>query len=374
MLRAIGGQQRKRMTNETTIPTAAPASLGKRLLAWYDRSRRDLPWRAPPGDVADPYHVWLSEIMLQQTTVATVGPYFGRFVERWPTVHDLASADLDRVLHAWQGLGYYARARNMHACAIRISRDMGGVFPGDEGALRALPGIGPYTAAAIAAIAFDRPASPVDGNIERVMSRLRRIETPLPAAKPEIAEAARRLTPRRRSGDFAQALMDLGATVCTPRRPDCSACPWSDPCLARAAGIQETLPRKPPKAVRPIRHGVVFWATRDDGRVLLRRRPERGLLGGMMEFPSTEWRERRWQTRSAISAAPFAAEWRGLPGAVRHTFTHFHLELQIVTAASREAGTREEVEGLWWPLDRLADQALPTVMKKVARHATTEIA
>jgi A/G-specific adenine glycosylase len=307
--------------------------------------------------------------MLQQTTVATVTPYFLRFVERWPTVHELAAADLDRVLHAWQGLGYYARARNMHACAKRVSGDMAGVFPDQENNLKRLPGIGPYTAAAIAAIAFDRPATPVDGNIERVISRLRRIETPLPAAKPEITAAAQRLTPRQRAGDFAQALMDLGATVCKPRRPNCGACPWNAPCLARTAGIQETLPRKLPKVARPTRHGVVFWATRRDGSVLLRRRPERGLLGGMMEFPSTEWRERPWRIRSAINAAPFVATWRELPGAVRHGFTHFHLELQIMTAE-----TKEEVEGVWWPLDRLADQALPTVMKKVARHATTGIA
>jgi A/G-specific adenine glycosylase len=304
--------------------------------------------------------------MLQQTTVATVGPYFGRFVERWPTVHALAGADLDDVLHAWQGLGYYARARNMHGCARQVSRDMAGVFPDDEDGLRALPGIGRYTAAAIAAIAFDRPATPVDGNIERVMSRLCRIETPLPAAKAEIGEAAQRLAPRRRAGDFAQALMDLGATVCMPRRADCLACPWNAPCLARAAGIQDTLPRKAPRPARPTRHGVVFWARRGDD-VLLRRRPERGLLGGMMEFPSTEWRERRWRARAA-RAAPFAAEWRRLPGTVRHSFTHFHLELQIVAAE-----TRADVDGVWWPLDRLAEQALPTVMKKVARHATTEI-
>ena len=357
------------MSSENAIPIAGPAVLRGQLLSWYDRARRELPWRAPPGETADPYRVWLSEIMLQQTTVATVTPYFRRFVERWPTVHDLAAADLDRVLHAWQGLGYYARARNMLACAKQVSRDMAGVFPDQEDALRLLPGIGPYTAAAIAAIAFDRPATPVDGNIERVMSRLRRIETPLPAAKPEIAEGAQRLTPRQRAGDFAQALMDLGATVCRPRRPNCNVCPWNAPCLARAANIQDTLPRKMPKAARPTRHGVVFWATRGDGRVLLRRRPERGLLGGMMEFPSTEWRECRWRIRSAVSTAPFAAAWRELPGVVNHGFTHFHLELQVMTAK-----TQEEVEGVWWPLDRLADQALPTVMKKVARHASTEIA
>jgi A/G-specific adenine glycosylase len=355
------------MAATATNQTGGPATLAQQLLAWYDRSRREMPWRAPPGETTDPYRVWLSEIMLQQTTVATVGPYFTRFVARWPTVHDLAAADLDQVLHAWQGLGYYARARNMHACAIRVSQEMGGVFPDDEDTLRGLPGIGPYTAAAIAAIAFDRPTTPVDGNIERVMTRLRRIETPLPGAKPEIADAAGALTPRSRPGDFAQALMDLGATVCTPRDPDCDACPWRAPCRARAAGIQRTLPRKAPKPERPTRHGVVFWATRNDGSVLLRRRPERGLLGGMMEFPSTDWRERRWSAQTAIRAAPFEAEWRDLPGIVHHGFTHFRLELRIVAARARH-----DVEGTWWPLDRLADQALPTVMKKVARHATTE--
>jgi A/G-specific adenine glycosylase len=243
------------MTSETPSPTADPAILRKRLLAWYDRWRRDLPWRAPFGEPADPYRVWLSEIMLQQTTVATVAPYFDRFVERWPTVRELAAAELDQVLHAWQGLGYYARARNLHACARHVRESLGGVFPDNEEGLRSLPGIGTYTAAAIVAIAFDRPATPVDGNIERVISRLFRIEAALPSAKTEIAAAAARLTSARRPGDFAQALMDLGATVCTPRGPDCGACPWSDSCLAREAGVQETLPRKAAKAKRPIRHG-----------------------------------------------------------------------------------------------------------------------
>ncbi len=357
------------MTSEMPIPTTKPAILRKRLLAWYDRSRREMPWRALPGDRADPYRVWLSEIMLQQTTVITVAPYFRRFVERWPTVHALAAAELDQVLHAWQGLGYYARARNLHASARLVSRDLDGIFPDDVDGLIRLPGVGPYTAAAIAAIAFDRPATPVDGNIERVMARLFRIEAPLPGAKAEIAAAASQLTPRQRPGDFAQALMDLGATVCTPRRPGCGACPWSASCLANQAAVQEALPRRAPKAKRPTRHGVVFWATREDGRVLLRRRPENGLLGGMMEFPSTEWREQRWRKHLTVDAAPFAAEWHSLPGTVRHTFTHFHLELEVVTAAARG-----DIQGLWWPLDRLAEKALPTVMKKVARHAMKEIA
>jgi A/G-specific adenine glycosylase len=360
MLRAMGRQQHK-------SGAATPVAVRRRLLAWYDRERRELPWRAAPGEASDPYRVWLSEIMLQQTTVATVAPYFERFLARWPTVHALAAADLDDVLHAWQGLGYYARARNMHACARRVSAERGGVFPDREENLRELPGIGAYTAAAIAAIAFDRKAMPVDGNIERVVARLYRIEAALPGAKPDIAEAAERLTPARRAGDFAQALMDLGAMVCKPRRPDCPACPLEGACLGRAAGIEETLPVKAPKRARPTRHGVVFWARRG-GDVLLRRRPEHGLLGGMMEFPSSEWRERAWATAPA-SAAPFPATWRRLPGTVQHGFTHFRLELRIVAA---ETNADNGIDGIWWPLDRLADQALPTVMKKVARHATTE--
>ena len=261
------------------------------LLRWYDAHRRELPWRAPPGERAEPYRVWLSEIMLQQTVAAAAGPYFLRFVERWPDVGALAAASLDEVLQAWQGLGYYARARNLHAAARIVAAQHGGRFPDSEAGLRALPGVGAYTAAAIAAIAFERKAVVVDGNVERVMARLFRVETPLPAAKKAIRDAAAELTPDERPGDYAQAVMDLGATVCLPRRPRCGACPWSGGCLARAAGIAESLPVKAPKRERPVRRGIAYWTEDGAGRVLLRRRPENGLLGGMMEVPSGPWVE-----------------------------------------------------------------------------------
>lgn len=356
---------------ETDGTDVTESDLQAALLEWYDRHRRRLPWRALPGETPDPYHVWLSEIMLQQTTVASVGPYFERFLTRWPTVADLAAADLDDVLHAWAGLGYYARARNLHKCAQTVAAEHDGMFPSTEEALLKLPGIGPYTAAAIAAIVFDRPASPVDGNIERVMARLRAIRTPLPAAKDEIKEAARNLTPEARPGDFAQALMDLGATICTPRNPACGICPWTNACVARQAGDAADLPKKAPKKQKPTRRGVAYWAMRDDGRVLIRRRPEKGLLGGMMEIPSTEWREEAsWTEGEARAAAPEAADWSALPGVVRHTFTHFHLELEVMRA--RVPGEDHE-ECLWVEVDRLGEHALPTVMKKIVRHALAHI-
>lgn len=348
--------------------TADSARLRRGLLAWYDRHRRALPWRAARGERPDPYRVWLSEVMLQQTTVATVGPYFRDFLARWPTVEALAAAELDQVLHAWQGLGYYARARNMHRAAQIVSRDLGGRFPSDEAGLRALPGIGAYTAAAIAAIAFGRPTAPVDGNIERVIARLFGVQTPLPAAKSALTGLAAAVAPQSasgRPGDFAQAMMDLGATICAPRRPACALCPWRDPCVARAAGIAGELPRKQPKTAKPLRRGVAFWAVRDDGAVLLRRRPEKGLLGGMVEVPSTEWRDGAWTAAAARRAAPLAAEWEALPGLVRHGFTHFDLELTVM--AARVDGAQPD--GLWCPPDRLGDYALPTLMKKVASHA-----
>ncbi len=334
------------------------------LLGWYDRHRRDLPWRAAPGETAEAYPVWLSEIMLQQTTVAAVGPYFRAFVARWPSVHALAAAELDEVLHAWQGLGYYARARNLHRCAGIVSRQLAGNFPADAAALRALPGIGPYTAAAVAAIAFDAPANVVDGNVERVMARLFGIETPLPAAKGELADCAARLVRAERPGDYAQALMDLGATICTPGNPACPRCPWRADCVAGATGDAARLPRRSPKPPRPLRKGVAFWAVREDGAILLRRRPENGLLGGMMEVPSTDWRDRGWTARSARRHAPLQANWRTLPGAVHHTFTHFHLELTVM--AGRVDGA---ADGVWCPPGRLGEYALPSLMKKVVAHA-----
>lgn len=348
------------------MPPTTPASLADRLLVWYDRHRRVLPWRAPPGVRPDPYHVWLSEVMLQQTTVAAVAPYFQAFVARWPTVRDLAAAPLDSVLREWAGLGYYARARNLHKCAQTVAAWRGGRFPEDEAALRKLPGVGDYTAAAIAAIAFGHRAVVMDGNVERAVARLFAVRDPLPGAKPALKRLAGELTPDVRPGDYAQALMDLGATVCTPRKPACGLCPWMADCAARAAGIAETLPTKAEKTERPTRRGVAFWAMRPDGSVLLRRRPEAGLLGGMIEIPSTPWRAEVWAPDEAAGAAPVAAEWRALPGLVRHGFTHFQLELSVMAG---KVGGNAAARGLWCPLDRLGDHALPTLMRKVVRHA-----
>jgi A/G-specific adenine glycosylase len=345
---------------------ASPLDLGDRLLSWYDLNARILPWRVPPGGRPDPYHVWLSEVMLQQTTVAAVGPYFRAFIKQWPTVGALAAAPLDAVLVAWAGLGYYARARNLHKCAQLVAARRDGVFPEDEETLRTLPGIGDYTAAAIAAIAFGRPAVVMDGNIERVIARLFAVRDPLPGVKPILKNLAFRLTPERRPGDYAQAAMDLGATVCTPKQPACILCPWRDDCEGRRLGIAESLPAKIAKPERPVRRGVAFWATRSDGAVLLRRRPEKGLLGGMMEIPSTPWRSEAWKVAEALTAAPAAAEWRTLPGSVLHTFTHFRLELAVFAGRVRMP---ELAKGLWCPLDALDGQALPSLMRKVVRHA-----
>jgi A/G-specific adenine glycosylase len=283
--------------------------LTRSLLAWYAREARDLPWRAKPGQAADPYGVWLSEIMLQQTTAAAVRGYYAKFLGLWPDISALAAAPLDDVLRAWAGLGYYARVRNLHACARKLAAERGGRFPETEEGLRALPGIGPYTAAAIAAIAFGQPHAAVDGNAERVISRLYAIETPLPAAKPEIRKLAQALVPEAHPGDFAQALMDLGATICTPRRPSCHLCPWTDDCAGRRKSLAETLPRKAVRRPVPTRKGVAFWIERGDGAVLLRRRPEKGLLGGMMEIPATPW------TARAPRAIPKPPPRLPLPGA-----------------------------------------------------------
>ena len=352
----------------TVSPASDAAVLADAMLAWYDRHRRVLPWRAEPGRGSDPYAIWLSEIMLQQTTVATVGPYYRDFLSRRPTVQDLAAADIDQVLHAWQGLGYYARARNLHRCAQVVARDHGGVFPDTEAGLLSLPGIGAYTAAAVAAIAFDRPATVLDGNIERVMARLRRVEVPLPDAKPILRGHAADLTPLDRPGDYAQAVMDLGATVCTPRKPRCMLCPWERACVAHRIGDEERLPLKRAKAARPTRHGVAFWAQNADGAILIRKRAAEGLLGGLMELPSTPWLDTRWGVSEALAHAPVAADWRLLDGAVGHTFTHFHLELSILVGqASGLTGG-----GLWVRPDRLGDHALPTVMKKLVKHALAD--
>ncbi|MDZ4868941.1 MAG: A/G-specific adenine glycosylase [Alphaproteobacteria bacterium] len=345
------------------------AALVKRLLAWYDANRRRLPWRALPGETPDPYRVWLSEIMLQQTTVATVGPYFHNFLKRWPTMKALAAAPVEEVMSVWAGLGYYSRARNLHACAKVVASEHGGKLPADEEALRKLPGIGPYTAAAVAAIAFDKRAAPVDGNIERVLVRLFALRDPLPGVKPQLRAIAESLAPAKRSGDFAQAMMDLGATICTPKSPACANCPWSDDCIARALGIAASLPARDAKAARPLRRGAAFVIVSDNDEILLRRRPPKGLLGGMHEPPMSPW-EKDFPD-APFDHAPLKAKYRKLPGLVHHGFTHFELELQVYRADGI-APAKANGAGEWAPLDALATFALPTVMRKVIDHALTE--
>jgi A/G-specific adenine glycosylase len=337
------------------------------VLAWYERNRRDLPWRARPGEMPDPYRVWLSEVMLQQTTVAVAGRYFAAFLARWPALENLAEASLDEVLAAWAGLGYYARARNLHACARMVVAEHGGRIPQSIAELGELPGIGRYTAAAIAAIAFDVPAAAVDGNVERVVARLEGIATPLPDAKPLIARAAATLVPRERPGDFAQAMMDLGALICTPRRPDCRACPLVDRCVGFRSGAPERLPVKRRRGDKPKRFGACFFAERGDGAVLLRRREERGLLGGMLEFPSTEWGPA--PPSDPLAAAPLSASWRALPGQVEHSFTHFDLVLTVQAARVGTAVASSDPTWRWIALSALDRAALPSVMRKVAAHA-----
>ena len=342
------------------------------LLAWYDRHGRVLPWRARAGEPRDPYRVWLSEIMLQQTTVKTVAPYYAKFLARWPTVRALSDARLDDVLAAWAGLGYYARARNLHACAKVVADRHGGEFPRELEALRALPGIGDYTAAALAAIAFDAAAVPVDGNVERVVTRLFAIEDALPAAKPAIKRLAASLLPPRRSGDFAQALMDLGATLCSPKKPACTSCPWSEACAASALGRQQDFPRKAPKREGRLRRGAAFVALSADGCVLLRTRPDKGLLAKMTEVPGSGWTH-DFDVDDPLAAAPLAAPWRKLPGVVNHVFTHFPLEL-IVSTVRVPARTRAPQGARWVRLADAHDEALPTVMRKVLSAALGDLA
>jgi len=354
-------------------PAAAALNVPNALLTWYDTERRDLPWRYGPGEKPDPYRVWLSEIMLQQTTVKAVIPYFERFTARWPNVRALAKADLDDVLAAWAGLGYYSRARNLHACAKAVAEQHKGRFPRREEDLLALPGIGPYTAAAIASIAFGAKATPVDGNIERVVARLFAVRQPMPAAKPELRRLAATLTPEARAGDFAQALMDLGATVCTPKRPSCLMCPLSAGCAASADGTAETLPLRAVKPARPVRYGVAFMALSEDGHVLLRRRPEAGLLGGMLEVPSTEWGDAWVAADEALRAAPVRADWWPVAGSISHTFTHFRLEIMVyrtIVAPDVALNLWAEPERCRWVHRRdLHGEALPSVMRKVLAHA-----
>jgi A/G-specific adenine glycosylase len=331
------------------------------LLTWYDAHARVLPWRAGPAERAsgvmpDPYRVWLSEIMLQQTTVAAVRDFFHRFTRRWPTVEDLAAAADADVMAEWAGLGYYARARNLLRCARIVAGSHGGRFPDTREALLELPGVGPYTAAAIAAIAFDRPETVVDGNVERVIARLHAVETPLPAAKRELTRLAALLTPRHRPGDYAQAVMDLGATICTPRNPACGICPVMNDCKGRAAGIAAELPRKEPKKAKPVRHGIAWIGRRTDGAWLLETRPDKGLLGGMLGWPGTDWSD------APSGAPPVAAEWTNTGAEVRHTFTHFHLRLALSVA--RLDMDAEPSRGVFVPATSFRPSSLPTVMRK----------
>jgi A/G-specific adenine glycosylase len=336
----------------------------QQLLAWYDVHRRTLPWRARPGQRPDPYRVWLSEIMLQQTTVQAVGPYFVKFLKHWPDVKALAAAAQDDVLTAWAGLGYYARARNLHAAAKVVAGNFAGRFPDTFTGLRALPGVGDYTAGAIAAIAFDLPHAAMDANAERVIARLFAITEPLPKSKPAVRAALQALVPARRAGDFAQALMDLGSALCTPKRPACTRCPWSEGCEARRRGIQEELPVKAAKAARPLKRGAAFVACDADGAVLLVKRPEKGLLGGMMQPPLGPWTAAFPSADEAVMQAPFKAAWKKRLGVVRHGFTHFELEIEVYVA--RVSG---RPKGDWrWVVD-LSTAALPTVMKKIVAHA-----
>ena len=337
--------------------TKTMAEQGRKLLAWYDVNARDLPWRVK-GAAQEPYKVWLSEIMLQQTTVAAVKDYYLKFVVKWPTVEALAAAPLDAVFKAWAGLGYYARARNLHSCA-RLVVARGGVFPPDVLGLMELPGIGPYTAAAIAAIAYDIPVAAVDGNVERVMSRFYAIEEPLSKSKPRINVLAQALVPMRRAGDFAQALMDLGATVCTPKSPACGDCPWADDCQALARGLASVLPYKAAKKKVPTRYGHIYWIENGRDSVVVRQRAMKGLLAGMTEFPSSDWVE-----GAQKFVPPIDLKWKRVAGVVEHTFTHFHLELTVWRARKKTP----VLNGHFASFGDLKDEALPSVMRKVAAH------
>ncbi|MBP0614799.1 A/G-specific adenine glycosylase [Jiella mangrovi] len=351
------------------MPTINPTAFQAALITWYDRHHRELPWRVSPraraaGQKPDPYRIWLSEIMLQQTTVAAVKAYFEKFTARWPSVGDLAAAPEGDVLAQWAGLGYYARARNLHACAKTVSETHDGAFPETAAALKTLPGIGEYTSAAIAAIAFDEPAAVVDGNVERVVTRLAAIGTPLPKAKPQIRSLVAGLTPDRRPGDFAQAMMDLGATICTPTRPACVLCPVRAFCTATKTAEAERFPVKPKKAAVPERRGAAFVALRPDGAVFLRKRPGTGMLGGMSEPPTSDW-SARGDGALGPDAAPFEANWQPV-GEIEHGFTHFRLTLEVWRAENVRDGSSD---GWWSRPEDVASEALPTVMRKVLKAA-----
>ena len=336
------------------------------LLTWYDVNRRELPWRAKPGVKADPYRVWLSEIMLQQTTVAAVAPYYRAFLKRWPDVRSLAKASLDDVLGAWAGLGYYSRARNLHRAAQIVVKDWVGSFPHAVSELRKLPGIGAYTSAAIAAIAFNEAIAALDANGERVIARLFAVKQPLPKSRGYLRELAQQIVPHDRPGDFAQAMMDLGSSPCRPKQPDCTRCPLSRHCRGFALGIAEKLPRKLPKALRPLKRGAAFVAVDVQGSIYLEKRPENGLLGAMLQPPLGTWAKRFLKPALAREQAPFTGQWQKQPGIVRHDFTHFELEMEVYVAEFRQ---RPNGEGRWYTPSELQGVALPTVMRKVISHA-----
>ncbi len=352
------------------IPKLDVEVMRARLLARYDAQGRTLPWRIRPEDrkigaVADPYAIWLSEVMSQQTTIAHAAPYWQRFLEAFPTVIELANAERDRVLAMWAGLGYYARARNLHKCAVMVRDDFGGVFPNSEAGLLKLPGIGPYTAATIAAICYDEPTNIVDGNVERVISRVFRVQTLLPKSKADIRACAATLVREGRCGDYGQALMDLGGNLCTPRRPKCHICPWQDFCAAYAVGDMEDYPKKAPKKKRPIRYGAVF-VLRCGHEILLERRADEGLLGGMMGFVGTQWGD---AVDNPLSKAPQNRNWEKIDGEVRHIFTHFDLRLTVYVAETSYVDLADYENRLWAPLDKIGDYALPSVFKKVLKAA-----
>ncbi len=336
-----------------------PAQISAMILPWYDRFARTLPWRLPPSnqkrvDFPDPYKIWLSEVMLQQTQVITVIRYFENFLSRWPTVHDLANAKDADVMAQWAGLGYYARARNLLKTARIVSKEYSGAFPATETGLLGLPGIGAYTAAAIAAIAFEQKTTVLDGNIERVIARLFLVTSPLPASKPQLHALAAQATPDQRLGDYVQALMDLGATICTPRKPICPSCPLQSACQGHAAGIAQALPAKQPKKAKPTRNGIVYFVYTDAGQVLLETRPSKGLLGGMQALPTSEW-----VVGKPMPAPPVVARWQALPDQVRHVFTHFNLELSVKIA--KIANPDPTQSGF---VDFPDPQILPSVMRK----------
>lgn len=348
----------------TKIGSKAVKVAVRRLLGWYDIHKRKLPWRSK---TPDPYHVWLSEIMLQQTTVAAVASYYKKFTARWPQVQDLAAAPLDDLLAAWSGLGYYARARNLHKAAGIVAAS-GGAFPNTIEGLSALPGVGPYTAGAIGAIAFGLRAAAVDANAERVIARFFAVREPIPAARPEIRKLADTMVPADRPGDFAQSLMDLGSMVCT-QKPVCSLCPLAADCRGYALGDAEKLPQRAAKAPKPKRKAVAYVAEDADGRVLLMQRPPKGLLGGMWQPPMTPLENPLPDAGEIEAAKPFVADWQKVTGTVRHVFTHFELEVDVWQSRLIQTDGRGGNLGRWQPVDRLSEVGLPTVMRKILHHA-----